>query len=410
VFDFSKRAKMNVFYIPSWYPDSENPVAAIFMKEQALAIGELMPYAKVYISLWEQGHKFDVKFRNLNSLSILKEYLRTKESFTKIGENVYEVYQPTLKWSSWLFKGNLKAIIKANINNFNKALKDAGKIDVIHAHVGFPAGYIASIIARKYNVPYVITEHFSYVLSDQILHKNFINDKYIESLQSADKVIAVSPSFQKRIIALGVKNTIYIPNVIDDSFFMPSIKNESNTSFVFYTLCNLLKGKGIDILLKAAHKVLQIRKNVVFHIGGDGKDKESFQRLAQELNIGGNVMWLGRLSRTDALYEYQHCDCFVLPSRYETFGIVYAEANACGKPVIATKCGGPECIVNENNGLLVDVDDIQGLANAMLQMIDEAKNYDSQKIREQFLRTFSKKIVTEELFKVYNEVSSNTYN
>ena len=76
------------------------------------------------------------------------------------------------------------------------------------------------------------------------------------------------------------------------------------------------------------------------------------ERLGRRLEQ--RVRLLGALSREQARDELRGCDCFVLPSRHESFGVVLAEATACGRPVISTRCGGPESIVTKENGILVE--------------------------------------------------------
>lgn len=396
---------MNIFYIPSWYPDKNNPVAAVFMKEQALAIGGLNPDFNIAISLWEQGHDFDLQFRQpFKAVSTITSYLKTSPYFKPIFTNVYEVYRPTLKWSDWLLDGNLKGIVEANIKNFEEAILKFGRIDIIHAHVGFPAGYIAYLLSERFKIPYVITEHFSYVLSDDILKGSRINLKFKSAWDNAYSVIAVSPSFSHRLKGLGVANVKYIPNVIDEDFFQPPDEELSDrNSFVFFTLGNMLLNKGIDVLLNAAAEIVNDYPDFEFRIGGDGADLPYFKSLALELKVEKYVKWLGWLDRVQALQEFQNCDCFILPSRSETFGIVYAEANGCGKPVIATRCGGPEVIVQEENGVLVNVDDIDGLANAMREMKSNIQIYNKDTIRSIFLSSFSKKAVISQIVDAYKE-------
>jgi len=101
----------------------------------------------------------------------------------------------------------------------------------------------------------------------------------------------------------------------------------------------------------------------------------------------------------------QNSDCFVLASQSESFGTVYIEAIACGKPIIATRCGGPESIVNDGNGILVPVDDYEKLAEAIIKMITESDKYDPVAIRKDFLDRFSKKVVVEKYVKIYKELT-----
>ena len=92
-----------------------------------------------------------------------------------------------------------------------------------------------------------------------------------------------------------------------------------------------------------------------------------------------------------------------MPSRYETFGVVYAEAIACGKPVIATKCGGPESIINEGNGLLVEVDNSDQLAESLMQMKKNYNELSQAEIRTNFLEKFSRSVVVEQISSVYRD-------
>ena len=144
----------------------------------------------------------------------------------------------------------------------------------------------------------------------------------------------------------------------------------------------------------------------MIRIGGEGQFLSDYKQLAIKLQINEYIKWLGGLDRNEAKQEYQQCDSFILPSHLETFGVVYAEAIACGKPVIGTYAGGPECIINKVNGLLVKVGDIEDLASKMEFMIENIKQYKSTNIRLDFESKFSKKIVIPELFNLYNRVLS----
>src|SRR5690606_9435676 len=94
------------------------------------------------------------------------------------------------------------------------------------------------------------------------------------------------------------------------------------------------------------------------------------------------VTFLGKLSRGEVRMALSNCNAFVLPSRFETFGVVLVEALAMGVPVIATRCGGPEDIVTENTGVLVPVDDRQALAEALESVLLSPDKWDRDTIRE----------------------------
>ena len=102
--------------------------------------------------------------------------------------------------------------------------------------------------------------------------------------------------------------------------------------------------------------------------------------------------------------QFRNCDVYILPSRHESFGVSYIEAMACGKPVIATDCGGPADFVNSENGILVPVGNVEEISNAILNMAENYKTYDPEEIRKFFLNTFSRKVVSSEIFHLYEEV------
>ena len=103
-------------------------------------------------------------------------------------------------------------------------------------------------------------------------------------------------------------------------------------------------------------------------------------------------------------HGFETCDCFVLPSHHESFGIVFTEAMACGKPVIATRCGGPEAIVRPESGLLLEVGDVDALADALEHMFRHAHEYDRERIRADFERRFSRAVIVDALEAIYERV------
>jgi glycosyltransferase involved in cell wall biosynthesis len=119
------------------------------------------------------------------------------------------------------------------------------------------------------------------------------------------------------------------------------------------------------------------------------------------------VTFLGTLDRGSVVKEMQSADAFVLSSRHETFGVVLIEALACGLPVIATTCGGPECIVEPDDGLLVPPNDASALAGAMERMMVQRSLYSAVKLRERCLTRFGGKAVTTQIADVYAKVLSS---
>jgi len=145
-------------------------------------------------------------------------------------------------------------------------------------------------------------------------------------------------------------------------------------------------------------------KKVRLEIGGDGPYLKPLKELVRQEELEEQVLFLGRLGREQVLHKLLQADALVLSSHYETFGIVLIEALACGKPVVATRCGGPECIVDQTNGLLVETNNIQDLSLAMLDIQKNIATYDRISIRNSCIEKFGQATVISQIKKVYSTV------
>jgi len=332
----------------------------------------------------------------------LKSFYLDKVQTKRITGNVVELYNPILEWPDWLFARNIHQVITANQENCLHAASIFGKIDLIHAHVSFPAGFVAMKLATRLGVPYLITEHMGPFPFPELLSNGKLKKKIEAPLRNATATIAVSPALCETIAAYGVPKPTYIPNLVDERFFMPkSVQQEKTGPMIFFALAAMIPQKGIPDLLKGFHRATETNKNILLRIGGGGEYFLQYQNLAKQFAIAKKTVWLGPLSRTQVRKEMQDCHCFVLTSHYETFGVVLAEATACGKPIIATKCGGPECIVTSGNGLLVEKGDTESIANALLYMAMNLSKYKRDVIRQEFLDRFSRQVVVGQILDVY---------
>lgn len=395
---------MNIFYIPSSYPTRKEPISGIFFKEQALAIGRHLSPGRIIVSRWHDN-EYPLPLNNpLKSFKSLWRYFYARSSSKKIAKNVWEFYHPSLEWSQKIFDSYTYRLIKTNEKNFLAAQKKFGKIDLIHAQVCFPAGFTAMKLAEKYHRPYIITEHMGPFPFSQFLIGDKLSFRIAEPFKKATLIIAVSPSLEDKLKKYGIKKTLYLPNMVDEKYFYPIKKPSRRKNFTFFTLARICPEKGIGDLLTAISEVIKKKKNVIFRIGGDGSHLEKYRRLTIIKKLEKNIRWLGLLSRSRVRKELQNCQAFVLSSHHESFGVVYAEALACGKPVVATRCGGPEAIVNEDNGLLVEVGNIRALSKAILKMMETIDFYQSDKIREDFLQRFSQKVIAREIVNIYQSL------
>ena len=130
---------------------------------------------------------------------------------------------------------------------------------------------------------------------------------------------------------------------------------------------------------------------------------DELQTQITSRGLESQVSLLGRLSRTEVHREIRSSHCLLLTSHYETFGVVLIEALALGRPVIASMCGGPECIVDDSNGLLVPPSDVAALAHAMKIMKQNIRNYDCSAIRRDVLKRFGRQRLLTDLNAAYQQ-------
>ena len=393
---------INVFVIPSWYPSKGYSSSGIFIKEQINAISIFEKSINQYISSWghDQGH---LSFSNPKSLFKAIKW-RIYNRSTKIinyNSNLIELYSPSLSWTNLLPFGGYKSLLKVNRRNLKQAISLYNHIDIIHAHSVYPGGVIASILSKEFNIPYVITEHMGPRIPSLLKNGKPIDD-ILKAYSEASKIITVSDFLKIKLEQHNINNITVIPNLVNEDIF--KIKNKQNKKFIFFTLCNMLEIKGIDILLYAIKEMETDFDSVEFIIGGSGPLLDKYKSLAESLKISKKIKWLGHIEPDQTVKFFQSCDVFVLPSRYETFGVVYVEAIACGKPVIASRCGGPESIVNDINGVLIKSESVEHLSEAMIKMIANIKNYSSKEIRNDFLGKFSREKVVNQITEIYNNI------
>jgi glycosyltransferase involved in cell wall biosynthesis len=146
---------------------------------------------------------------------------------------------------------------------------------------------------------------------------------------------------------------------------------EKSSDVVLY-VGNLVKGKGLEILLKAFARCKQEIKHLKLWIVGDGYLRSRLELLAQKLGISKDVTFFGRLTHDELRNIYNLVTVTILPSEKESFGLVLVESMACGTPVVATVTEGSiEIVKDEVNGLLVPQYDEEAISEAIYKIVSD---------------------------------------
>ena len=187
--------------------------------------------------------------------------------------------------------------------------------------------------------------------------------------------------------------------MVDNRSFQYIDKAKSESPFVFVSVGNLIPIKAFDQLIEAFSRV---KENAKLYIIGDGPEREHLQNQINALQLDTEVELLGRLTRDEINIVFQKSHVFVLSSQSETFGVSYIEAMYTGLPVIATRCGGPESFVDESNGLVVPINDVDAFAKAMELMRQNYDIYNKKLISDNCIAQFSPEVIAEKIIKSYS--------
>lgn len=390
---------MRVLVVPSWYPTEAEPLKGIFFKEQAEALSR---------------HGVDVRVACVNFVSLRKFFsAKTRVGLIKTVENGLEVYRyNTFNFFPKPYSLSVRYYTHALKKAIKAATADGWRPRLFHVHSVLMAGFAVRTLSRRFNLPYILTEHSS-IFGRRLFtrqHEQFITP----ALKESAALIAVSEGLKRDLGMFVATDSIQvIPNIcpfdVKQRLTGPAFTQPPGAGdrFVFFSLAFLTKNKGMDLLIRAFHRRFKGDLQVTLRIGGDGEERANLERLIGELGLEQQVFLLGSLDRQAVMQAMRDCDCFVLASKYETFGVVLVEALSFGKPVIATKCGGPEGIVTAATGILVDVDNVEQLSSAMVRVKNNLADYNSETIQQYCRQTFSEEAIVRQLKAVYTTVDSS---
>lgn len=379
---------MKVLFITRGFPTEENPMKGNYEAVQAKAIAakgcEVGVICFYFTSVFHPFRRSGITHRTVDGVEVYEcTRLRFSNKFMKL---------PSLddKLRSRIFR-----------KLFNRYLAEHGMPDVVHAHLILTAAP-AAFVKTGLHLPYVITEHWTEMNKESIQSRLL---KQASAYHLADRVICVSDALAGSLKSkLGV-DSIVINNMVSDVFFQ-SRKVERNDGKFHFVACGALRenrNKGFDILVDAFMRA-QLPEHVFLDIVGDGPDRYPLQQKINRYGLSGRVRLLGMKTPEEVNLLLCQSDCFVLSSRIETFAIVVIEAMAKGLPVVATRCGGPETFLRPEDGLLVDKENADQLADGMKYMTEHYKDYNSDNIREYCYSHFSQDVIADKIIDVYHQV------
>lgn len=401
---------MHVCIMPSWYPTPDQPLSGVFFREQAQAlaragftVGVVAPYfraARHARAFWTSGPR---------GVRITDD----------AGVPTYQDFHLNIPLADAV---NARRWVRSGLALFARYVAEHGMPDLMHAHSAAMGGVCAAAIQQRWGVPFVLTGHSSAYARGALDAREVALARAASMAASAR--IVVSPALGASVEAVlgeAANPWVWVPNMVDARFFALPLAERLGTRpptpeppaphpptphrpFTFLCIGGLHPAKGHADLIEAFAAAFPEGPRTRLRLGGEGPERAALEARIAALGMERRMELLGALTREDVARELLAADAFVLPSRIETFGVVLAEALACGLPVIATRSGGPQSIVTEADGLLVPPADAPALADALRTMREQSARYDSADIRARTLARFGEDAVVSQLAAIYADV------
>lgn len=266
---------------------------------------------------------------------------------------------------------------------------------LIHYHGDIRKHFITKLIHEKkidiLSVPSVLFMPYILKAATKIITHSYILDETLKS-------------------KYGVKNSVVIPNGLDDYWFEPLQKStysdltNKNNFNVFYH-GRLSSEKGLDLLINAVGIYAKKNQNTVLHIAGDGPHKKYLQKLCYDLKISKNVVFMGSINKEAIKYYLKNVDVAIYPSRFDNFPLAMIEALACANcPVFFSKNAGLyDFVVKDGYKLNFFKPSIENI----IEILDSYLNYDNV-INPQI--SFAKKYTWDIVFDKYLSLYADIYN
>jgi teichuronic acid biosynthesis glycosyltransferase TuaC len=371
---------VNVLVVSRLYPRANDPVVGIFVQEE---VRELSRHCQLKV------------ISPLHWFPPLKRFPRW-HAYSQMPRREIRAGVEVLRPRTFLLPRNLLFPLMGltfylSLRRCARKLGEEFPIDLIHGHTAYPDGFAAVRLGQALGRPSVITLHGG----DVNLYFRRLSGRRqgLWAISHADRVIASSNSLRRTVVdeygAQADKITV-IPSGVDVDRFKPLPREEAEITLGLDKAIRrdlyvgaITRSKGIEHLLRAFARLHPATEGPAqLLLIGDGDYANPAQELAQELAIGQHVTFVGKRPNDEIPLWINASDLLVLPSLSEGFGVVLIEALACGKPVVATTCGGPEDIVTPHTGILVPPGDETALADAVAAVLADEHRFSAQAIRE----------------------------
>lgn len=329
-------------------------------------------------------------------------YASNESNLSDVPEN-FIISQPYKRYDRLIFSIKHNKVYKDVVTKVNS------DFNLSHAHSLISNGYIAYNLKKAYNIPYIVAVRNTdlFVFFRYLIH---IRPLGVKILKNAEKVIFISPKYKEitlnKFVPLQIreqieKKSVVIPNGIDDYYLNNTFKGRKSIDdvikLIYVGRVDDLN-KNIRKLIKACDILISKNKKIELTLVGSLK-RNWFKKLYLEKSY---IRHIPQTDKEGVRKELMNSHIFVMPSKRETFGLVYVEAMSQGLPVIYTENQGFDGQFEEGEvGYHIKSHDAKDIANKILMVVD---NYDeiSSRVVERSLK-FNWKDISKKYIQIYNE-------
>ncbi|MBK7372383.1 MAG: glycosyltransferase [Saprospiraceae bacterium] len=387
----------HIYHIPTWWPSEQKPFNGIFILNLIDALAEANP---------NHQHTIAIHSTNLQWISprnIIKDTINFFNKDHAVLRNEANIHYKVIKRTIGMNPITGINYIQSLTNKHLKVIESLpSKPDLIHAHVSYPSLLIAQVISKKYNIPYILTEHSTRFPDRRFEDFGYSHDQIAEAFIACSATIAVSQHLGNKFLCYGKVADYIIPNFI--TWQKPVLTPKAPPfTFLIIALLNDPR-KKIGLVIYALSLVLKNVSEVQLIIAGEGSMKKDLMKQSAALGLNDHITWFGLTDEPKKMNLLIRSHALIISSEEETFGITAIEAHSYGLPVLSTRCGGPEEIIQPFNGILVEKNDMNKMAEGMIYMINHLQSFEAQHIQSASYAIYGKDKITSQYLKVYANI------
>jgi glycosyltransferase involved in cell wall biosynthesis len=370
-----------VLWLSSWYPSQLEPYTGDFIQRHAKAAAIYTNISVVHVLRDPSG-------------TVTKDYKEERFINGNLHETIvyYYIRPRKMKWvERWISHRKYVALYKRAIE---KRIREEGVPKLIQVYVVLKAGIVARKISRKLRIPFVVAEQSTIYLPEARPQFNdfplYLRAACKKVLREAKAVMVVSDYLGKCLQKLvAIQQPVLIPNVVDTAIFhLTSNEKEGDKPVEFIHISTLGYQKNPEAIFQAFSLVKEKGYSFLFHVVGPAKNE--LVELSNQLGLRNNVVFHNEMPQQALSKLMTTSDALILYSRYETFGCVLIEANACGVPVIVNDIE----VMHENvragfNGLFAENENFRNLADQIIYYIESKDSFQREKIAAYAIENYS---------------------